>query len=92
MSHVMLNILYMAVGILLCILADFAFRRWLYKKDLEAVMGKLGFSTTAVEPVPGMRHVMYAGKHANLTEAGIKLFHEYHERAYPGRGEVLLYL
>lgn len=62
------------------------------EKDFEAVMKKLGFSTTAVKPVSGRRHVMYAGKHANLTEAGIKLFHKAHERAYPGRGEVLLYL
>lgn len=63
------------------------------EKDFEAVMKKLGFSTIAVQPVPGSRHVMYAGKHANLTEVGIKLFHKAYERAYPGtRREVLLYL
>lgn len=64
----------------------------LYKKDFAAVMNTLGFTETVLEPVPGKRHVMYAGKHANLTEDGIKLFNEAHERAYPGRGEVLLYL
>ena len=62
------------------------------KLDFEAVMDKLGFTETALEPVPDRKLVMYAGKFANLTISDIKLFHDAHERVYPGRGEVLLYL
>ena len=62
------------------------------KKDFNAAMRKLGFTETALEPVPGRSLVMYAGKYANLTIRDIKLFHDAHERAYPGRGEVLFYL